>query len=94
MPAYPWMIQNQLRTSKTSEKLAAMKKLGVPYSTEEISGAKDALKAQAEKIVADLKTQQIEVPADREIVALIAYLQRLGTDIGKSQVANAAEVKP
>jgi cytochrome c oxidase cbb3-type subunit I/II len=88
MPPYPWMIQNRLRTAKTADKMSALAKVGVPYTKDEIAAAKDTLNAQAEKIVADLKTQQIDIPADREIVALIAYLQRLGTDIGKSATAS------
>ncbi len=37
--------------------------------------------AQAAKIVANLAEKDIETSGDMEIVALIAYLQRLGTDI-------------
>jgi cytochrome c oxidase cbb3-type subunit I/II len=36
---------------------------------------------QAEKITSNLKNDKIEIPATREIIAVIAYLQRLGTDI-------------
>ena len=38
---------------------------------------------QASAITADLKKEGIEVAPTKEIVALIAYLQRLGTDINK-----------
>ena len=43
--------------------------------------ANDDLKAQAKKIQDNLKKDGIEIVEDREIIALIAYLQRLGTDI-------------
>jgi len=42
------------------------------------------LKKQAAVIVVSLKTARIETQPDREIIALIAYLQRLGTDIKAS----------
>jgi cytochrome c oxidase cbb3-type subunit I/II len=41
----------------------------------------EELTAQAQAITERLKADEIEVPADREIIAMIAYLQRLGTDI-------------
>ena len=46
----------------------------------EAKAAEDA-RVQAEKIVSNLKAGSINTDADKEIVALIAYLQRLGTDI-------------
>ena len=45
------------------------------------SKANDDLKVQADKIASDLSQNNIKVKSDREIVAIIAYLQRLGTDI-------------
>ncbi|HAK31255.1 MAG TPA: hypothetical protein DCO90_18875, partial [Sphingobacterium sp.] len=47
----------------------------------EIEHAEQDLTKQAQKIADDLKQNQVNVLADREIVAVIAYLQRLGTDI-------------
>jgi cytochrome c oxidase cbb3-type subunit I/II len=38
---------------------------------------------QAKEIAASLKKDGIEVPPNKEIIAMIAYLQRLGTDINK-----------
>jgi len=58
-----------------------MRKMGVPYPNGYEAIANDDLKKQAEAIAANLKNEKIEIPADREIIALIAYLQRLGTDI-------------
>jgi cytochrome c oxidase cbb3-type subunit I/II len=42
---------------------------------------------QSEKIAASLKADGIEVLPEAEIVALIAYLQRLGTDIKGEKTA-------
>lgn len=81
MPAYPWLIDQALDTTNTTAKLNAMRILGVPYTDEEVNGANGDLIGQAEGIAADLKTQGVDIQADREIIAMIAYLQRLGTDI-------------
>ena len=83
MPNYAWLLEQSLNTSQTRDKLAAMKKLGVPYSTQEISNAVKDLKTQAKAIQANLAAEKIKVSEDKEIIALIAYLQRLGTDITK-----------
>ncbi len=81
MPKYPWLLEDELDLSTTAAKISAMQTLGVPYDKgyEDVATA-DAQK-QAEQIVANLKKDGIKAKADKEIVALIAYLQRLGTDI-------------
>jgi cytochrome c oxidase cbb3-type subunit I/II len=81
MPAYPWLIDQKLDQSLLQEKMRVMRDLGVPYSDDEIANAIKDADNQAESIVKDLKANQVEVKSDREIVAVIAYLQRLGTDI-------------
>ena len=53
---------------------------GWPPAGYEAQAAND-LRLQAAHIADGLKSGGIDAPADREIVALIAYLQRLGTDI-------------
>jgi cytochrome c oxidase cbb3-type subunit I/II len=58
-----------------------MRKLGVPYQGRYEEIANDDLMRQANKIVNNLKVDGLEVVPEMEIVALIAYLQRLGTDI-------------
>ncbi|MFD2969691.1 cytochrome-c oxidase, cbb3-type subunit I [Sphingobacterium bambusae] len=81
MPAYPWLIDQQLDNTLLQAKMRAMRTLGVPYSTQEIDQALVDLEQQAAAISKDLAANQVEVRPDREIVAMIAYLQRLGTDI-------------
>ncbi len=83
MPAYGWLYEQTLNTDQTRDKLAAMKKLGVPYTDAEIINAKADLNAQSKIIQMRLAEEKIKVAADKEIIALIAYLQRLGTDITK-----------
>ena len=84
MPRYPWLLSSALDGSLTVRKLEAMRTLGVPYTDAQIGSAVADRDAQAAGIAASLQGSGIEVSADREIVALIAYLQRLGTDFGKS----------
>lgn len=90
MPAYPWIIENELNTSHTAKKITVMRKLGVPYEEGYEDKAVADLQAQAEQITATLKAEGVETLPDREIIALIAYLQRLGSDIEKP----VAEVNP
>jgi cytochrome c oxidase cbb3-type subunit I/II len=81
MPPYPWLLERKLNLEYTQAKLKTLRTLGTPYSDEYIENAVVEAKAQAETVVANLKKDGIEVTPDREIVAMIAYLQRLGTDI-------------
>lgn len=81
MPTYPWLITQDLDKSTTPAKIRAMQILGVPYPAGFDQEAIAHLENQANEIVKDLKGNQIEVSADKEIIAMIAYLQRLGTDI-------------
>jgi cytochrome c oxidase cbb3-type subunit I/II len=81
MPPYPWLIDQKLDISTTEAKINAMRTLGVPYAEGYGLKANAYLKIQADKIVANLEMDNIKVQSDKEIIALIAYLQRLGTDI-------------
>jgi cytochrome c oxidase cbb3-type subunit I/II len=83
MPAYGWLYEQTLNTAQTQDKLTAMKKLGVPYTDIEIANAVADLNSQSKVIQMRLAEEKIKVGADKEIIALIAYLQRLGTDITK-----------
>lgn len=83
MPNYPWLLKNTLDTRSTQDKMRVLKGLGHPYTDEEIAGAAESMKRQGEAIVASLKQDNItDATPDKEIIALIAYMQRLGTDIG------------
>lgn len=85
MPAYDWLYEQTLDTSMTQKKLEAMKTLGVPYTDGQITNAVSDLNRQAKEIQTQMETEKIKIGADKEIIALIAYLQRLGTDINKKQ---------
>ncbi len=81
MPAYPWLAENDLDIEKTADKLRAMQTLGVPYSNEEIQNGVENLKKQAQSITENLAKDGIALEPNKELVAMIAYLQRLGMDI-------------
>jgi len=81
MPQYVWLIDNKLDTSSTPAKIRAMRTLGVPYPEGYDKIANRDLMHQADSIAANLKKDKIETPSNMEIIALIAYLQRLGRDI-------------
>jgi cytochrome c oxidase cbb3-type subunit I/II len=52
--------------------------LGVPFPSWSPAMIDTLAKAQAKEIARDLQTQGRSVAPDKEIVALISYLQRLG----------------
>ncbi len=78
MPSYPWLLEDPLDLSLTQAKLKAFKTFNAPYTDAEVEGAVDLARAQAAKIAQDIGEPGA---ADKKIVALIAYMQRLGTDI-------------
>jgi cytochrome c oxidase cbb3-type subunit I/II len=90
MPSYPWLYTADLDMSHTDGKIITLRKLGVPYPTDFEYEAVDKAKAQAASVAQNLSSNGIaNVKPQKEIVALIAYLQRLGTDIKKPVPATA-----
>jgi cytochrome c oxidase cbb3-type subunit I/II len=89
MPPYPWLLENTLDISLTPNKINAMRTLGVPYPEGYENQANDDLMKQAETIALDLQKNGIPAEPDKEIIALIAYLQRLGTDIKANPVTGS-----
>ena len=78
MPPYAFLATGKIDFSKTTFKVAAMKTLGVPYQTQQIDSAGNDARKQGEHIAKDLADNGAQAAADSELVALIAYLQRLG----------------
>jgi cytochrome c oxidase cbb3-type subunit I/II len=85
MPAYPWLFENDLDMDIIPAKIRAMQTLGVPYPEGYDKTANDDLMKQAESISKRLAGDKIQIKSNKEIVALIAYLQRVGTDIKLEQ---------
>ena len=90
MPKYPWLLSQKLETNSLPARIKALRRVGVPYpdNYEETAG-RDLVK-QAKGITQNLEAGMVKAQADTEIIALIAYLQRLGTDIKLSKPATAA----
>jgi len=83
MPSYSFMLQKNLDTSTTAAKIRAMQTLGVPYEKGFDKIANTVLMKQAIGIADNLRADSILISPNKEVIALIAYLQRLGTDISK-----------
>lgn len=82
MPSYKWLTEKYIDLNSTPVKIRAMQKLGVPYPAEFDQIANAELEKQAMGIAANLANQGIPgIDRNKQIVALIAYLQMLGTDI-------------
>lgn len=88
MPQYTWLLDNKLDTSSTPAKIRAMKTMGVPYPEGYDQIANKELMQQADLIAGNLKKDKIETASDMEIIAVIAYLQRIGRDIKTSSSQN------
>ncbi|PID71020.1 MAG: cytochrome C oxidase Cbb3 [Flavobacteriales bacterium] len=96
MPRYTWLFDNNLNTSVTEDKMITMIKLGVPYTQSQLDKALYLLRNQAEGIEKNLRQDPKYVEEfgeadmeNKEIIALIAYLQRLGTDISNLDLDEA-----
>jgi cytochrome c oxidase cbb3-type subunit I/II len=83
MPSYAFMFEQEIDTSETAAKIRAMQKLGVPYEKGFDKEANASLMQQAIGITKNLESDSIRIPPNREVIALIAYIQRMGTDITK-----------
>jgi cytochrome c oxidase cbb3-type subunit I/II len=81
MPAYPWLFDDRADVGALQRKIDVLRTLGVPYPPWSAADIAAAAQAQARQITAELRVQQRLVEPDREIVALIAYLQKLGRSV-------------
>ncbi|MEZ6187717.1 MAG: cytochrome-c oxidase, cbb3-type subunit I [Planctomycetota bacterium] len=104
MPVYGFLFETATPFDSAPARLRALSRVGVPYSEEEITGAADAARTQAKRLTSEilaqlpdanqikdedgkvLRTVELE---NQQVVALIAYLQRLGTDIKPPQSTEA-----
>jgi cytochrome c oxidase cbb3-type subunit I/II len=83
MPPYPWMLENDIDFASIRARVDGMVTLGVPYGTEALY-AEEVAKQQADEIAANIIAQGGPDLHGKDILALVAYLQRLGTDIDKA----------
>jgi cytochrome c oxidase cbb3-type subunit I/II len=88
MPPYAWLIDATIDPADVTASVRALRKVGTPYEGDLEQMVPQSLEAQGREIVARLATTGIETEWDREIVAMIAYLQRLGQD-GRAHLEGA-----
>ena len=82
MPAYTHLKSTPFDAREVNAKMRALRTVGVPYTDGDIEAAAASIEAQAQVIAAEVASQQGPTGlADKEITALTAYLQRLGTDV-------------
>jgi cytochrome c oxidase cbb3-type subunit I/II len=78
MPNYPWLFTSPTDVAALPGKIAVQRQLGVPYPAWTDAQITADVNQQAKAIVEDLKTAGGVIAPDKQIVALIAYLQKLG----------------
>ncbi len=91
MPSYAFLADTRLDTARIPRTMATMRRLGVPYGASDIEGAVAAAEAQAATIAAGLEAEGQAAADDTELIALIAYLQKLGADHRAADAASAAQ---
>jgi cytochrome c oxidase cbb3-type subunit II len=67
MPAYPWLEDREVNGAAIERRMRVLRRMGHPYSDEDIDGARDAVAGRT------------------EMDAMIAYLQGLGTNLGRGR---------
>ena len=91
MPAYPWLFDSTVAVDGVADKMRVLKKLGTPYTDEQIAKAEADYRAQADVVLANLaKKEKTGAKQDTEIVAMIAYLMRLGRNLEPANGKTAA----
>lgn len=82
MPNYSWLLTNKLDTSQTVAKMKVLQKLGTPYTDEDFEKALRQLERDAKRIADRIAIDGVDgVDHQSEVIALIAYMQKLGKDI-------------
>ncbi len=84
MPPYPWLATKDVDVASTPKKIRVMQTLGVPYPEDYDQQCEADLMKQATEIADGLKASGINIEPQKEMVALIAYLHRLGRDISET----------
>jgi len=93
MPRYGWLVEDGIDAKDVRASLKALQRVGVPYTDAQVAGVAESIAQQGDSISRNLAGMGIEVEGDREIVALIAYLQRLGRD-GKAAIEAQKKAAP
>jgi cytochrome c oxidase cbb3-type subunit I/II len=99
MPSYVHFVENDLDFDGIANKMIAMQRLGVPYSDVEIQNAAELARIQAGEIMAKAIEEQgpDAFPAEwetKDVIAITAYLLRLGTDLSRQPEAEGDATDP
>ncbi len=89
MPNYPWLFTQRTDFAALPKKISVQRRLGVPYPEKPDAEILADAKAQAGALVAELQPGGVQIAGDREILALIAYLQKLGRSEPVAKTAEA-----
>ncbi len=89
MPSFPWLLTDDMELSTLGSKIKAMRSVGVPYDINYEQTALADLQKQADAIRLDLRKAGAPAESNKDIIALIAYLQRLGRDIKGQSLSGA-----
>ena len=93
MPPYPWLFENKADVKSLPSKINAQVQLGVPWPAMSQHEIRDLAESQSQEIAASLVAAKVYLPdkpdlqgdalrnhlAETQVVALIAYMQKLGT---------------
>ncbi len=91
MPPYPWLLKDDTDFSGIQARVDVMAMLGVPYG-DSVNKAEAQAREQAKQIAGEIQAQGGPAGLEgKKIVALTAYLQRLGTDIKKAPAGGEAQ---
>jgi cytochrome c oxidase cbb3-type subunit I/II len=92
MPAYPRLLTRKLNFDAIAPRVATMRRLGVPYTDGDIQQAAEIAQQQAEEIAAKIERDGGETGLeDKMVIALIAYVDRLGLDLFAAPDASEPE---
>ncbi|HVU22484.1 MAG TPA: cytochrome-c oxidase, cbb3-type subunit I [Opitutus sp.] len=78
MPNYPWLLTNDTDIAALPAKIKVQRMLGVPFPPYNAAQIFDHVEQQEKEIAKDLRAAGAYVAPEKEIVALVAYLQHLG----------------
>jgi len=78
MPSFAWLLAKPADLRALPRKIAVQRALGVPYPAMTDAQVVASALAQAKAVAEDLRSAGASVAPDREVVAMIAYLQKLG----------------
>lgn len=98
MPAYKWLYTNHYEVEDIRASLTALRRLGTPYPDETFDNLEAIIREQADEIVAGIDGGAVAPEWNQEVIALIAFMQRLGKNLdailGTDEEAEEAAAEP